>query len=632
MYSGIIVASEVPVAANWIANPSFELGDDGKPSDWVFFDEHQGSVGACDAGHAHSGSRGIGILVERGMAFGRWMTPYRIPLESNARYHVSFWYRGKGGSAYIIGEPTQLTPDGRLIVDLGKKFKTTIAKNLDSAEWTFVEGDFTAPAFDSWGQLCLSAQGESNCSFDDVTLVRPGLTLVEPSIPQVIPRGAMIRLVFFAPELTDSDETEVRWRITSEVAVLDSVKKNSSSGTWEIFLRAKAVGISDLIVEASLDGVRPLRLNRSRYLSIFDPAHSEAFAFGAISDTHFYRPGNNERNEKFAMLAETINAIDPLFVLSLGDQMEIHNGLRDEENKLICEAVKEQLGRLNAPTFTVAGNHEVDRVYEGVGSQWYYQKYLAQPQYWSFHIGPHLFAGIDVSTPGIAAREHGASFLDCNQSSWLEDLLSAPRRPGVAVLAAHISPFNEFSDTVDRDKLLSLILGKRVNLYLCGHTHYTEDVLVPNGSISKPWPNPKHVEDDRSVAASLQKDDATAILTTTTACAFTLGSRSETGWRYIFIKGGKVFWQGVLPSMLTVRRFTPSYGEVRFHITNQSDKPIFGLPLGATLPFGEIVAAVAGKTLNVEKVTLQNGNLFAWVQIDCPVGSDLEIIFSSQKR
>ncbi len=611
--------------ANWISNPSFEEGDENDPVDWAYFLQHEKTTGLSDKSSARSGARGASIQGAGGLSYGRWITPYKIALEPGAKYRVSFWYRGKGGEVYLAGHAAQLTPSGNLTLNLSKKLKIPVAKPPAATDWTFVEKEISAPGYPAWAQLCLSGSGRDGCAFDDIFFERAGLTLLEPRIPQIVPEGAEIALKVNAPELRQAAASTVTWK-AGPSATIKSAQKNESDGTWTVTIAATASG--DLNLEAAAAGTKPLKLAAPKFLRVFPAGTDKLFAFAAITDAHFYQPGENERNEKFARVAATLNALDPLFVLSLGDQMEIHNGLRDEENKWICEAVKQQLGTLSAPVFTVAGNHEIDRTYEGAGTRWYHEKFLGQPRFWSFRVGKNLFAGVDVTTPSIATREHGASFLDPQQDAWLEALLSEPRE-GPVILTGHISPFNDWTALPDRDRFLSLLLGKKTDLYLCGHTHYTDNAAVPNGQTAPPWPKPEKLDSPAKVSAALQDPNKTAILTTTTACSFPLGDEKTSGFRYLLVKDGKIAWQDVLPITLSVERAEPSPNTVKFTVKNGADKPIAGLPLLARLPAGKVAATVDGQAAATESQALGPAGQLALLQLDIPVNTSREVVLTS---
>ena len=616
--------AEVPAAGNWISNPSFEEGEDGDPVDWVFFRQQEKTMGSSDASAACTGMRGVAIRGEGGQSFGRWITPYRIPLEPATKYRVSFWYRGKGAEVYLTGHAVQAPSSGNLAFDLGEPFDLPVAKPAQSEVWTFVEAEITSPNYPAWAQLCLSGGGGDYCAFDDVAIERPGLTLLAPQVPQVIPSGAEVVLKLNAPELREVSAGSVAWR-TGAGTTFKGAVKNGADGTWELTVAVDAD--ADLFIEAT-GGARTLQLAVPKFFRVTQPGSENLFAFAAITDAHFYRPGDNERNVKFARVAATLNALDPLFVISLGDQMENHNGLRDEENKWICEAVREQLGTLAVPVFTLAGNHEIDRTYEGVGTRWYHEKYLVRPRNWAFRVGKTLFAGLDVSTPGVATREHGASFLDAAQDAWLDALLSAPRN-APPIIAAHISPFNEWTSRPDRDRFLSLLLGKKVGALLTGHTHYTEDVSVPNGQTAPPWPQTQALSTPAQAQAALDSPDKTTILTTTTACSFSLGTEKTTGYRYLLVRNGKIAWQAVLPASLEITRAQPTPWTTTFTIKAGPEKSISGMPLRVRFPRPGIVSAqVNGGDVACTTDNLGDGSVLALVQADVAASSTVTATIS----
>lgn len=605
---------------NWISNPSFEDGEDGDPVDWCFFREHEDSVGRCSRGLGHAGSGGVSIEGRGGLSFGRWITPYRIPFEPATQYRVSFWYRGHGGQVAIVGHRIKLDGHGLLSTDLMNPFQRVIAEPEPTDSWRFVEATFTTPEKPVWGQLCLSIKGRNQCGFDDIAVERPGLSLLSPTIPQLCPTGTRLSMRVRAPDLVSFEDRAVTWEVGKGLTLL-AARKDDKSASWML----------DIVVDTSCDleiraqplGQPPLTLSRKSFFRTLAAHGHTLFTFAAITDTHFYRPGANERNDLFSGIAATINALDPAFVLSLGDQMEAHNGRRDEDKKLICHAVTEQLGKLSMPVFTIAGNHEIDRCYEGAGTRWYHEKYLGFPRFWSFGIGDVTFAGVDVSSPGVASREHGASFLDARQDEWLETLLSQNER-SLTVVAGHISPFGEWANRPDRDRFLSLLLGHRVDLYLCGHTHFTHDVAVPHGQDTPPWPQPVEFGPVGFVPSSDVLDKTTSLLTTTTTCAFPLGEKRTRGYRYLVVRRGRLVWQDVLPPSLQVTRTTTKEGRLEFLIRNGDEKAISGLPLVAQVRAPAHVI-VDGKPVTFEAEDAGDGPLQIITHVDVPKGASIRV-------
>ncbi len=102
----------LPESANWVANPSFAVGTPECPVDWVFLNQHESTTGSWGASDAHTGRQGVGLQAHTGMAYGRWITPYALPLAPGTKGRVSFWYRGTGAQVYLTGRASSLAPDG----------------------------------------------------------------------------------------------------------------------------------------------------------------------------------------------------------------------------------------------------------------------------------------------------------------------------------------------------------------------------------------------------------------------------------------------------------------------------------------------------------------------------------------
>ncbi len=604
-------ADEVAIdgVTNWISNPSFEAGDDGDPVDWCFSREHEEVIGRHAGDLGRNGSAGIALEGRGGLALGRWFTPYRIPLAPGGRYRISFWYRGQGGQVYLTGNQTEWTAAGRLSVDTARSFRTVVAKPDDATDWRRHEAVFVAPGYPAWAQLCLAISGRKACQFDDVFLERPGLQLLTPRCPTFCPAGEPVTLKLWAPELVGLTADAVQWRIDSGLTIIDA-SLDAATATWTLVVIATRS--ADLDLTAVPVGGQPLRLFHRSFFRVLEPGDQQVFTFAAVTDMHFYRPGPNERNDLFGKVASTINALDPLFVLSLGDQIEAHNGKRDEEKKLICQAVREQLGRLEPPVFPVAGNHEIDRGYEGAGTRWYQEKELGFPRFWSFKVGEVRVAGLDLSSPGMAAREHGGSFCDRQQADWLETWLT--KQPAaLTVVAGHISPFGEWTQGSDRVRFLAQLLGQRIDLMLCGHTHFTDDRVVPNGITAPPWPQPTPFPS----GSWTQLTDKTMVLTTTTTCAFPLGKTKTRGYRYLLVRDGRLSWQAVLPPSLAISRHERPDGGTDFAISNGNEQAITGLPLVARVR-GAATVTVNGQAAAFEAVQADADHCQVIVSIDVP--------------
>ena len=621
----------LPEAANWISNPSFEIGSVGCPVDWIFLNQHEVTTGTWDGSSARSGAQGVAVHAAGGLAYGRWITPYRIPFAADERCRVSFWYRGAGAQVYVWGRASSLSLSGIYSNDLTKYYKIMLGPTPATSQWTYVETEFVAPGYASWGQFCLGGSGRDTCEFDDIAVARPGLVLIDPRSPLLVAPGATNLFTVYAEELRSLDATAVTWQVQSSHYALQSAALDSTQKLWTLALVATNTGVADLTIQAVTNGGNPLALNLPRMARVHGGTGG-AFTFTAMTDLHFYRPGVNERNGKFGLLVNSLNGLDPLFAMAMGDQLEIHSGYRDEEKKYMVEAVREQLGRVQVPLFQVAGNHEIDKNYEGAGTQWYFEKLQQVQPFFALEVDGTFLAGIDITSPGICAREHGASFLRPGLASWLDGrLMNYTGR--LAMVAAHISPFTEFVDGPDRDALLTTLYSNRVRAYLSGHLHYTDDKWVRNpaadGPVAPPWPAPTLLTNTAEATVKLADTNNTVYLGTVTGSAFLLNGYPFNGYRYLWVRNQEVVWQDVLPISLGITRTSSAPNIVTYTITNGIHKAITGLPLRGDLPAGTVTATLDASPLAVEVTTNEAGRQIAWVQPNIATGVTVSVTIRS---
>jgi len=596
--------------------------------DWIFLNQHEVTTGTWDGDSARSGTQGVAVHGGTGLSYGRWITPYRIPFEPGERLRVSFWYRGAGAQVYMWTRASGLNAAGMFTTDLTKYYKAMLGPTPATSEWTYVEAEFVAPDYPSWGQLCLGGSGNQSCEFDDIAVARPGVVVVEPRHPFVVMTGEVRRLTVYVDALRDVATNEAGWSVTSSCFALQAVSRSETGSAWYLDLLATNVGVADIALHVSTNGGAPLSLNLVRSARVH-AGTGGAFTFSAMTDLHFYRPGVNERNIKFGLLADSVNALDPLFALALGDQLEIHSGYRDEEKKLEVNAAVEQLGRVQAPLFVTAGNHEIDKHYEGAGTRWYLEKLMDMQPFYTVEVDGTLVAGFDVSAPGICSREHGAAFLRPEQPEWFAGVLGSytGRLP---IVAAHVSPFNEFVDGDDRNQLMSLLYTNRVRAYLSGHLHYTIDRYTRNpladGNWGPPWPESTDIVDAAETVEKLSDTNNLVFMTTVTGAAFLLGGAPVNGYRHIWVRDQEIVWQDVLPISLSVTRTSTAPNIVSYTLTNGIHKSISGLPLKAELPAGTVSATINASPAPVLVTTNHAGVQVAWVQADIATNEAVEVV------
>ncbi|MBU0678983.1 MAG: metallophosphoesterase [Verrucomicrobia bacterium] len=625
--------TNLPSPANWISNPSFETGSADCPVDWFFANQQETTTGGWTNASAHSGSGGARITGQTGLSFGRWMTPYRMYLEPGKRYRVSFWYRGNGAGVHLIGHPVTLDANGSFQVNLYNNYKRVIASGLSSASWTYFETNFVASGSGIWAQLCLVMEtGNKTAEFDDVAIARPGLVVIDPIAPAVTALGMTNSIVVYCDTLRTNDLSTVDWSIDSTNLTLRSVALDTTNRTWTLGLEATAAGVADLTLRATPDG-GSLITNRLARFARVRPGTGGPFAFAVVADAQIYQSVASERNERFGQMAASLNALDPLFAISLGDQMDESAGLWDEEKIMIADAGRTQFGRLACPLFALPGLHESDRFYEGSQTRWYHEKYLKRPAYFSLEVEGTLIAGVDTTPVGAAERESGGGFLRLGQAEWLAAVLGSytGRLP---IVAGHVAPYDEFGAEADRDLYLGLLYTNRVRAVLAGHRHETLDQGIRNpavdGQTSPPWSsNLTTLADAAAGIAMLADPSNTVFLTTVTACADLQGAATFRGYRYLLVRDQQIAWQDVLPLSLSVTCSSSAPNTVTFHLTNGSDKAVSGLPLHVELPAGVASAELNGSPLVVQATTLPGGRQEVWAQADIGTNMTAEVVFRS---
>ena len=623
----VALPPDVAEAVNMIANPSFEEGSDLCPVDWVFFNQCQQTAGHWISGQARSGVQCVSVEGSGGLAYGRWLTAYRLPLQARGRYHLGFWYKGRGGSVYLLGNECRLdVASGILTEAVNHTYQAVVVKTEPSDEWRYYAGDFVAPDYPSWARVCLAGGGRESCYFDEVSLVPDGLHLVQPREPILCETGAVVTAEFRMESGAGSDIPPTDWEVTTPGirlirAVADPLRK-----TWRLDLQATGVGFYDLAVRCR-QGQAVHLLTRPNFLRAHAPLQG-TFAFTVFTDAHLYRSGTNERNEAFGRFITTATALDPLFAIGLGDQMDISSGATDVQKKLIAEAVREQLARLHMPVYTVAGNHEIDKTSDGAGTRWYQEKYLGWPAYYGFAVGGLFFAGIDTTVAGIYGRDHGGGLIHPGQTEWLDAALrSAHERGLTTVMWTHIPLYGEFQSGPDRDRLLGLVYSNGVKVVLSGHIHDNLYLSTPNpvlaGHSVPPWPKPESLADGAVLAARLADPSSTVFLTSTTVSAFLLGNSRYNGFLYAWVRDGRIAWMDTVPLSLSVVVEHGAGSSQKIHIRNGPEKALKGFPLKLDIGPGRMTVSASGRDLPV--VDSGAGGGCRWVQVDIPAGGEVTI-------
>lgn len=127
------------------------------------------------------------------------------------------------------------------------------------------------------------------------------------------------------------------------------------------------------------------------------------FTFAVMSDMHIKGDGAFAKN--LTAIAGEVNAANPAFVLTTGDQTEL--GYSDD-----YELYRKLTAPLKMPAYNVAGNHETKWSNWGKAG---IREFFGQAPYYSFDYDGIHFVGLDST---MWLEHHG--FIDRSQLDWLK--------------------------------------------------------------------------------------------------------------------------------------------------------------------------------------------------------------------
>lgn len=240
-------------------------------------------------------------------------------------------------------------------------------------------------------------------------------------------------------------------------------------------------------------------------------SEEDAFSFAFLTDIHL-QPEKNAV-EGFRRAIDTINKLDPDFVITGGDLvMDVLDQTYGRADSLFF-LYRKISGELNMPVYNAVGNHEVygwHRDEEGIEShaefgKKMYENRIGEP-YYSFDFKNWHFIILDA----IYRSEDGHYIgkIDQEQMEWLKTDLEKTDRQTPIAITVHI-PFitsrtqlsqgalaanSEGGVITNSREVLQLFADHNLKLVLQGHLHYNEDLLVGNkvhfitaGAVSGRW-------------------------------------------------------------------------------------------------------------------------------------------------
>lgn len=164
------------------------------------------------------------------------------------------------------------------------------------------------------------------------------------------------------------------------------------------------------------------------------------------------------------IFSELSNRRDIDFALYLGDLVNDNMGLQP--------AMVEQLGRMPHRSWTVAGNHDLDKGSPRLPGS--YRQTFGPPDY-AFYAGKTLFIALD-NVSGYGSKDYSARLTD-RQKRFVGHCLALTPESYTVVLCMHVPVYgSRFCD-----ETAALFAGRERVLLLSGHTHMTSrHILAPN--------------------------------------------------------------------------------------------------------------------------------------------------------
>jgi len=258
---------------------------------------------------------------------------------------------------------------------------------------------------------------------------------------------------------------------------------------------------------------------------------SSDFSFAFLTDIHL-QPELNAQ-EGFKKAIETVNDIDPDFVITGGDQIMDALGVAYERAEMLYDLYIETTSEFKMPVYNTLGNHDVFglSVESGVDpSHPEYYKNLFQTKigktYYSFdHDGWHFMV---LDSIGKTVDRTYLGRIDAEQMGWIADDLKNTGKDTPIVLATHI-PFisvirqirvgsteanSEGWVIVNSKEILELFQGYNLRLVLQGHLHSLEEInvggitFITGGGVSADWwEGPYYGLEEGFVLIKIKKDE-----------------------------------------------------------------------------------------------------------------------------
>lgn len=244
--------------------------------------------------------------------------------------------------------------------------------------------------------------------------------------------------------------------------------------------------------------------------STFCKRSSSDFSFAFLTDIHLQPELNAQEGYRKAI--ETVNELDPDFVITGGDLVMDATGVAQKRAEMLYDMYIQTSAEFKMPVYNTLGNHDIFglSVESGIDPEHpkYYknlfQKKLGETYYSFEHHGWHFMV---LDSIGKTADRSYFGTVDAEQMDWIVDDLKNIEKDTPIVMATHmpfISVIRQIREgstvansegwvIVNSKEVLELFQGYNLKLVLQGHLHSLEEIKVggtaflTGGAVSADW-------------------------------------------------------------------------------------------------------------------------------------------------
>ncbi len=258
------------------------------------------------------------------------------------------------------------------------------------------------------------------------------------------------------------------------------------------------------------------------------------FTFFFLTDIHI--TPDKSAPEAFDMLIDTVNALDPDFIITGGDLIMDALGQSYDTSKALYDLYTEKISGFKMPVYNTMGNHEVFGLYRSDSSivnhpeynEKMYEKRLGAKHFSFEHKG---WKFIILDAIGQTDQKKYFGFIDSMQIGWIQKELEKTDKDKPIAISVHIPFITTFTQLfygslvankegiviTNAKEVLSLFKDHNLKLVLQGHLHIFEDIFVneirfiTGGAVSGAWWNgANHGTEEGFVSISIKGESISA--------------------------------------------------------------------------------------------------------------------------